>query len=144
MLHRNYMRNFCQSITSYFKGLLKCFCCNACGIWLASHWYVICNYMMYTTEVIQKSWWHSECEHTIVINNLRGRDTHTQRHSDFQDIGNFETGITFGTCLFKESSRRENGLWLVKHWREYYLIKHKKTFWWNKYWQFNCFFLHLL
>ena len=33
-------------------------------------WYVICNYIMYTTEVIQKSLPHCKCEHTIVGDTL--------------------------------------------------------------------------
>ena len=41
MLHRKYMRNFFKAITSLFKGLLKHFCSNTCGIWKASCWCVI-------------------------------------------------------------------------------------------------------
>ena len=37
-----------------FKGVLKQFCSNGCGIWRPSCWYVICNYMMYTTESYSK------------------------------------------------------------------------------------------
>ena len=48
MLHRKYMGNFCQAITPLFKGLWTC------------------NYMMYTTGVMQrKNGPHTQRKHTI-------------------------------------------------------------------------------
>ena len=45
MLHRKYIP---------LKAYWSTFCSNACGNWRASCWNVICNYMMYTTEVIER------------------------------------------------------------------------------------------
>ena len=60
MLHRKHMGNFHQAITHLFKYLLKCFFIyNACGIWSTSCWYLICYYMMYTTEAIQRKLTHT-------------------------------------------------------------------------------------
>ena len=60
-----------QTCTNCFCPYWSAFCSIACGIWRATCWYVICNYMCTQQKLFNKSWLHSQREYTIALHQLK-------------------------------------------------------------------------